>query len=153
MTEQLLFPVSLLAVLLVGLIGGLLVGTAIDHNRLKVLDAVAWTSARHSIDAVFSKILPWWWNSTLLLLFFAAYLHQGSARWLFLSAGVLLIAGIVVTLVVEVPINKQIASWTPSTIPANWKELRARWLTFHNVRSAAGALAFACALLGAMLRT
>jgi len=81
--------VSLLAVLLVGLIAGLLVGTAIDHHRLRVLDAAAWTLARQSIDAVFSKLLPWWWNITLLLLLFAAYLNQGRTLWLFLSAGVI----------------------------------------------------------------
>ena len=152
MTENLRQPVSLSAVLLVGLIAGLLVGTAIDHHRLRVLDAAAWTSARQSIDAVFSKLLPWWWNITLLLLFFAAYLNQGRARWLFLSAGVLLLFGIVITVVIEVPINKQIASWTPATIPANWVDLRERWLSFHNVRSAAGVLAFACALVGVAAR-
>ena len=138
---------SLLAVLLVGLMAGLLVGTAIDHHRLAVLDASAWTLARQSIDAVFSKLLPWWWNLTLLLLVFAAYLNRGRARWLFLSAGMLLLFGIVITVVIEVPINKQIASWTPATIPENWMELRQRWLSFHNVRSAAGVIAFACALI------
>jgi uncharacterized membrane protein len=148
LTERLRKPVSLLAVLLVGLIAGLLVGTAIDHHRLRVLDAAAWTLARQSIDAVFGKLLPWWWNITLLLLLFAAYLNQGRTRWLFLSAGVLLLFGIVITVVIEVPINKQISSWTPASIPPNWMELRERWLSFHNVRSAAGVLAFACALIG-----
>ena len=148
MIANLKAPVSLLAVLLVGLIAGLLVGTAIDHHRLRVLDATAWTSARQSIDAIFSRLLPWWWNITLLLLFFAAFLNQGRARWLFLSAGMVLLFGVVITVVIEVPINKQIASWTPATIPNNWMQLRERWLSFHNVRSAAGVLAFACALLG-----
>ncbi len=148
MIESLRHPVSFLAVLLVGLLAGLLVGTSIDHHRLRVLDAAPWTLARQSIDAVFSKLLPWWWNSALLLLFFAAYLNLGASRWLFLSGGVLLLFGIVITIAIEVPINKQIASWTPGTVPGNWMELRKRWLSFHNVRGAAGTVAFACALLG-----
>ena len=147
MKDGLRRPVSLLAVWLVGLIAGLLVGTAIDHHRLRVLDAAAWTMARQSIDGVFSKLLPWWWNLTLLLLFLAAYLNRGRARWLFLSGGILLLFGIVITVAIEVPINKQIASWTSATVPGNWMELRERWLSFHNVRSAAGVLAFICALL------
>ena len=66
----------------------------------------------------------------------------------FLSAGLLLLFGIVITIVVEVPINKAIASWTPTTVPGNWMELRERWLAFHTVRSGAGVVAFLCALLG-----
>ena len=57
------------AVVLVGLIAGLLVGTAIEQRTLEVLDPAPWTIARHSTDAVFRRVLPWWWNSTLLLLF------------------------------------------------------------------------------------
>ena len=117
-----------------------------------MLDAAAWTSARQSIDAVFSRLLPWWWNTTLLLLFGAAYLNQGRARWLFLCAGVLLLFGVVITVAIEVPINKQVASWTPATIPENWVGFRERWLSLHNVRSAAGVLAFACALVGIAAR-
>jgi len=142
------YPISLLAVLLVGLIAGLLVGTAIDHHRLTVLDSVSWTAARQSIDGVFSKLLPWWWNITLILLFCAAYLNRVHTRWLFLTSGLMLLFGIVITVIIEVPLNQQIASWTPATIPANWMELRDRWLAFHNVRTAAGVVAFACALLG-----
>lgn len=52
-------------------------------------------------------VLLWWWNGALLLVF-AAYLRVGEGRWMFLGAGLLLLAGIVVTLVVEVPINMQV---------------------------------------------
>lgn len=42
-----------------GLIAGLLIGTAIEQKTLEALDAGAWVSARHSTDAVFSRVLPW----------------------------------------------------------------------------------------------
>ena len=135
------------AVLLAGIIAGLLFGTAIEQQRLSALDASGWVIARHSIDAVFSKLLPWVWNSTLLLLFASAYLMHGSGRALFVIAGVLLLVGIVVTLIFEVPINKQIARWTPTTVPPNWHSLRDRWVRFHWVRTLAGMAAFACALV------
>lgn len=136
-----------LAVLLVGIIAGLLFGTAIEQQRLSALDAAGWVTARHSIDAVFSRLLPWVWNSTLLLLFASAYLMHGGNRICFVIAGVLLLMGIVVTLVFEVPINKQIAAWTPATVPPNWSSLRDRWVRFHWLRTLAGMAAFACALV------
>lgn len=74
----------------------------------------------------------------LLLLFFAGYLHRGQARWMFVAAGVLLLVGIAVTLVIEVPVNKQIASWDADAVPAGWAEIRERWLAFHNVRTGMG---------------
>jgi uncharacterized membrane protein len=135
------------AVLLAGIIAGLLFGTAIEQQRLSALDAAGWVIARHSIDAVFGKLLPWVWNSTLLLLFASAYVTHGSGRAPFVIAGVLLLLGIAVTLIFEVPINKQIAAWTPTTMPPNWSSLRDRWVRFHWVRTLAGMAAFACALV------
>jgi uncharacterized membrane protein len=135
------------AVLLAGIIAGLLFGTAIEQQRLSALDAAGWVIARHIIDAVFGKLLPWVWNSTLLLLFASAYVTHGSGRAPFVIAGVLLLLGIAVTLIFEVPINKQIAAWTPTTMPPNWSSLRDRWVRFHWVRTLAGMAAFACALV------
>ncbi len=148
MRGTLTVPVCVLAVFLVGSIAGLLVGTAIEQKTLEVLEADAWVQARHSTDAVFSRVLPWWWNASLLLLFFAAYLRAGNARWMFLVAGSLLLAGIVITLVVEVPINKQVVRWQPGDVPAEWTSLRDRWWRFHVVRSAMGVGAFFFAVLG-----
>ncbi len=152
MSESLLHPVSFAAVLLAGLIGGLLLGTAIEQHTLKVLSGSSWLTARHSTDAVFSRLLPWLWNATLLLLLGAAYLNHGSARWLFLGGALLLLLGIIVTLAIEVPMNKQIAAWDADAVPAHWAAIRDRWLTFHNVRTAAGVCAFVCALSGFAIR-
>lgn len=140
--------VSVVAVILVGLIAGLLVGTAIEQKTLEVLDGPAWIKARHSTDAVFRRVLPWWWNSTLLMLFLAAYLNRGGARGMFLVGGLLLLAGIVVTLAIEVPMNKQVAGWEAGAMPAGWMAVRDRWWRFHVVRSVLGAMGFACAVCG-----
>ena len=139
--------VSYLAVLMCGLVAGLLFGTVVEHARLRVLDGPAWVTARQSIDAVFSVMMPWLWNTTLLLLVGAAYLNRGRSRGLFTASALILLAGIVVTLIVEVPINKQIASWTSTSMAPDWALLRERWLHFHAVRTVAGVVAFACALL------
>ena len=148
MLLKLVTPVSVLAVVLVGLIAGLLVGTAIEQKTLNVLDGPAWITARHSTDAVFSRVLPWWWNSTLVMLFLAAYLNRGGARWMFLVGGLLLLAGIVVTVAIEVPMNKQVAGWDAGAMPAGWVAIRDRWLRFHVVRTVLGAVGFCFAVCG-----
>ncbi len=87
MLGSLLVPVSVVAVLLVGFVAGLLVGTAMEQKTLEVLEGDAWVTARHSTDAVFSRVLPWWWNGSLPLLFFAAHLRAGTGRWMFVGSG------------------------------------------------------------------
>ena len=147
MLLKLVTPVSVLAVVLVGLIAGLLVGTAIEQKTLEVLDGPAWITARQSTDAVFSRVLPWWWNSTLLMLFFA-YLNRGGARGMFLVGGLLLLAGIVVTVAIEVPMNKQVVTWDAGAMPAGWVAVRDRWWRFHVVRTVLGAVGFCFAVCG-----
>lgn len=49
------------------------------------------------------------------------------------------------------PINLQVASWTPQTLPTNWRALRDAWDSFHAASSAIALLAFLLLLL-ALLR-
>ncbi len=59
------------------------------------------------------------------------------------GVGRLLLAGIVVTLVIEVPaLNKQVVVWQAGAMPAGWRALRDRWWRFHVVRSGMGVGAF-----------
>jgi len=46
----------------------------------------------------------------------------------------LFLVTLLITTIVEVPIVKQIDSWTLATLPANWEQLRDRWSSFHLVR-------------------
>ena len=52
-----------------------------------------------------------------------------------LTALILFIAALVITLGVEVPIDNQIKTWTDSTIPADWEGIRDRWERFHAART------------------
>ncbi len=80
MLGSLLVPVSVVAVLLVVRCRAA-GGTAMEQKTLEVLEGDAWITARHSTDAVCSRVLPWWWNGSLPLLFFAAHLRAGTGRW------------------------------------------------------------------------
>jgi uncharacterized membrane protein len=48
---------------------------------------------------------------------------------------ILLIAALAITLSVNVPIDSQIAKWTPGTLPADWQAIRDRWEFYHGLRT------------------
>ena len=45
------------------------------------------------------------------------------------------------------PLNQQIATWTPETLPANWQQVRDAWDRFHVISSVLAALAFTVLLV------
>jgi uncharacterized membrane protein len=74
------------------------------------------------------------------------------AAWLAAIGLLLMIAVLVITLAVEVPIDNLIATWTEATLPADWQVIRARWSAFHTVRTFLSLAAIAAAV-GAGLTT
>lgn len=44
------------------------------------------------------------------------------------------------------PINRTIASWSPSAVPAEFPQLRERWDRLHMLRTAVGVLALICSI-------
>src|SRR5262249_26332168 len=70
----------------------------------------------------------------------------------FAVAGLLLFLGVLlVTLLVNVPIDNEIKRWTPRDVPDNWTEIRDRWQTFHTVRTFASLAGLACALASVLV--
>src|SRR5207302_4986889 len=45
------------------------------------------------------------------------------------------IIALLITLIVEVPIDNEIRTWTATTIPSDWTMIRARWECFHAART------------------
>jgi uncharacterized membrane protein len=52
-----------------------------------------------------------------------------------LGGFLLMIVALMVTLGIEVPIDRQIEQWTVATLPPDWKELRDRWEFYHAFRT------------------
>jgi uncharacterized membrane protein len=144
--------IHILAVIMTGLIAGLMWGTGMDQYTHRLLSASAWVTEHQVMDALFSRVMPPFWNASVLVLFIAAFLSGRSARWLFLTAAVLLALSLVVTVAVEVPMNRMIAHWDAATPPADWAAVRDKWLQFHLLRTLAGIAAFALAT-AALLQT
>ncbi len=51
------------------------------------------------------------------------------------------------------PLNQQIATWTPETLPADWQRVRNSWDSFHAVSSGLAALAFVTLLIATLRDT
>jgi hypothetical protein len=60
---------------------------------------------------------------------------RSPAFWWLLAGFLLMVAALVVTLAVEVPIDNQIESWTVATLPGDWRSIQSRWEVFHTVRT------------------
>ena len=63
-----------------------------------------------------------------------------------------LAASILITVMINVPINDQIMTWNASAPPADWMRLRDKWWTWHTIRAAALLAGFVLVLLGVLLR-
>jgi hypothetical protein len=46
-----------------------------------------------------------------------------------------MIVALMVTLAIEVPIDRMIKVWTVPTLPAGWESIRDRWQFYHTVRT------------------
>ena len=46
-----------------------------------------------------------------------------------------MIVALIVTICVEVPIDRQIEQWTVATLPSNWQALSDRWEFYHAIRT------------------
>ena len=65
---------------------------------------------------------------------FLAYQGHPVVFYLTLTSLILFVITLAVTMLIEVPIVGQMTTWTASTLPSNWRQLRDRWVTFHLAR-------------------
>lgn len=60
------------------------------------------------------------------------------------------VIALLVTVIIEVPIANKIKSWTISTLPGNWQQLRDRWASVHIIRVVTGITGLAFLVFGAL---
>lgn len=68
--------------------------------------------------------------------------------YFFISSLILMIITLLITVIVEVPIDNLIKTWTVSTIPDNWTALREKWDKFHTLRTFTSILSFVTLSIG-----
>lgn len=70
-----------------------------------------------------------------------------------LGSLVLIVGVLLITLIVLVPIDNDLKTWTTATIPSNFEEIREKWKTYHAYRTFLCLGSFACFLIFAIPKT
>jgi hypothetical protein len=71
----------------------------------------------------------------LLILLIGSWKARAAYFYCILTALILFVIALIITLAIEVPIDNQIKTWTVTTIPADWKDIRDRWELYHTIRT------------------
>jgi uncharacterized membrane protein len=140
-------------VFLVGLLAGVLVGVLMVETALLDVPASVYTAVQKPKHAIFEPIALVYALTVVFGITILA-MSRGQFRttaFAFTAAGMLcLIASIVTTLLVNVPINAEIMNtWSVESPPADWAQVRDRWNLFHTIRTGLNVVAFLFLLLAA----
>lgn len=138
--EPVVKPAQFVGIMLYVLIAGVMWGTWVSLARtMTSFDAATFLAdGQHMISNLATVMAVLMITALAVGLVVAVLLFRArsvSAAWLALLAWALMIIVLVITLAVEVPIDDRIATWTETTLPPDWQQLRARWATFHTVRT------------------
>lgn len=89
-------------------------------------------------------VMPFWYITSLVLVgvwAVAGWGHHGTG--LVVTAAALLIVSVLMSILLLVPINNRVKTWTAGNRPDDWKQQLNRWDRFHYVRVAVIIAAFA----------
>ncbi len=90
-------------------------------------------------------VMPFWYIGSLVLVgVWAVAGWDDDGTGLVVTAAALLIVSVLMSILVLVPINNRVKTWTAGSRPADWKEQMKRWDRWHYVRVAVIIAAFAC---------
>jgi hypothetical protein len=140
MSASLVKWVQFVSIMLYVLVAGVMWGTWLSLARTMTnYDAATFlTDGKHMIEnlAVIMEVLMISAVVIGLVTVILLFRHRPTvAAWLAMIGLLLMIAVMVITLAVEVPIDNLIANWTEATLPGDWQAIRARWSAFHTLRT------------------
>ena len=141
-------------IILLSLVTAVFWGTWLGLSRsMASLSAATFLEVGHAMIAnvgtTMSILMPAALLSTLPVLYLQ-YRRGSKAFYPTLAGFIFFVVALLITLRVEVPLDYQFAQWTPTTLPANWTELRDRWEWFHALRSWVAVAGLALMLAGAL---
>ena len=138
--------IALVATFSIGVFAGILIGTGLTGYTARGLPEISWTLQFQLEDQLFAKAMPPLMLGTLVALAAACVLGRGASRLMFGIAALCMLLALIITVGFEVPLNKQIQSWTAGSAPADWTRIRDIWLQRHLLRTISAIASFVCAL-------
>jgi len=144
-------------IVLFALVMGVFWGTWFSLSRtMNQLSAETFLAVGHemirNLGGPMAILLPLALLSALVTL---ALLWQGrraAAFWWLLAGFLLMVVALAITLVVEVPIDNKIQTWTAATLPGDWRSIQSRWERFHTIRTFASIAAVVAATVSTAAR-
>ncbi len=126
-------------ILLSALVTGVFWGTWLGLSRsmatfsadtfLSIADAMI-----GNLGTIMAILMPAAMLTTLPVLYLL-YRRRSPAFYTTLGGFAFFVVALLITLIVEVPLDMEFETWTTTTLPANWEQLRDRWEWYHVVRS------------------
>ena len=127
-------------IVLFSLVMGVFWGTWFALSRtMNRLSAETFVAVGHemirNLGVPMAILLPLALLSALITLVLLWRGGRAAPFWWLLAGFLLMVAALVITLAVEVPIDNKIEVWTAATLPGDWRSIQSRWETFHTIRS------------------
>jgi uncharacterized membrane protein len=127
-------------IVLFALVMGVFWGTWFSLSRtMNRLPAETFLAVGHemirNLAVPMAILLPLALVSALVTLALLWQRHRTAALGWLLVGLLLMVAALAVTLLVEVPIDNQIKTWTAATLPGDWRSIQSRWELFHTIRT------------------
>lgn len=137
-----------------GLLVGVELAVAVILNRiLRALPIGAMIAGRsHGARMLGRAMPPWYIGSTVLVAGVALTAWGSPSAVICLVAVGLLLATVVLSVAVLVPLNNRAASWTAESHPSDWRSQQQRWDRLHGVRVGILVLALVMVALAVALR-
>jgi Domain of unknown function (DUF1772) len=128
--------ITTLSLLVTGLLTGNELAVALFiHPVLYLVPDQAHATVVRPLAAKLGRWMPFWYALSLVLAIAQGILAPHTlARPLVWTAAALLALIVVLSILLPVPINSQIARLDPARLPANWLSLRRRWDVYHGIR-------------------
>lgn len=136
---------EVVTIVVVGLMVGVEFSVAFVMNRIfNALPADSDQAARSHGGRMLGALMPFWYVGSLVLsVIWAVANRHHPGTGLIITAAALLLASVVMSLLLLVPINNRGKTWTAETRPADWKQQMNRWDRYHYIRVAILIAAFA----------
>lgn len=140
-------------IFLLSLVTGVFWGTWLGLSRsMSTLSAQTFIEVGHAmignLGTIMALLMPAAILATLPVLYLL-YRRRPKAFYATLVGMMLFVVALLITLLVEVPLDNQFSQWTVTTLPADWQQLRDRWEWFHAIRSWLAVVGLALLLAGA----
>ena len=136
------------AVVIIGILAGLYVGTGLAQYSQIGQPFAVWVPRQQAEVGLFKNFMPYLGWAAVLLPALAALVSSGSQRWWFAAAALLILSTIISTGVGEIPLNQQVFMWDVTKPIAGWEQTHAAWLHFHWIKTSLSVVALNVAAIG-----